>query len=118
MQGLDPATDILDYSARCRQVHELGCDCYDFVPLADRRLALTIGDASGKGLAAALMMEQRARCSMLMRATTPRYSFDETARSFGLEPVAHRSEYSRNPTMRKALFSSIRETWSWLTLTG
>src|SRR2546425_4654677 len=56
MQGLDPAIDTLDYSARCRQVHELGGDCYDFVPLADKRLALTIGDASGKGLAAALMI--------------------------------------------------------------
>jgi sigma-B regulation protein RsbU (phosphoserine phosphatase) len=54
MQGLDPSIDTLDYSARCRQVHELGGDCYDFVPLADKRLALTIGDASGKGLAAAL----------------------------------------------------------------
>jgi phosphoserine phosphatase RsbU/P len=56
MQGLDPAIDTLDYSARCRQVHELGGDCYDFVPLADKRLALTMGDASGKGLAAALMI--------------------------------------------------------------
>lgn len=56
MQGVDPAIDTLDYSARCRQVHELGGDCYDFVPLADRRLALTIADASGKGLPAALMI--------------------------------------------------------------
>ena|SRR5438445_559187 len=56
MQGLDPEIDTLDYSARCRQMHELDRDCYDFVPLADKRLALTIGDASGKGLAAALMI--------------------------------------------------------------
>jgi sigma-B regulation protein RsbU (phosphoserine phosphatase) len=60
MQGLDPAVekvaDALDYSAHCRQVHALGGDCYDFVALPDHRLALAIGDASGKGLAAALMM--------------------------------------------------------------
>ncbi len=56
MQGLDRAADTLDYSARCRQMQALGGDCYDFVPLADKRLALTIGDASGKGLAAALMI--------------------------------------------------------------
>ncbi len=56
MQGLDPGTDTLDYGARCRQVHALGGDCYDFVPLTQRRLALTIGDASGKGLPAALMI--------------------------------------------------------------
>jgi phosphoserine phosphatase RsbU/P len=56
MQGLDPAIDTFDYSARCRQVRALGGDCYNFVPLADERLAVTIGDASGKGLAAALMI--------------------------------------------------------------
>lgn len=56
MQHPVPAIDTLDYSARCRQVHELGGDCYDFVPLGDGRLALAVGDASGKGLAAALMI--------------------------------------------------------------
>ncbi len=56
MQSLDPAVETLDYSARCRQLQALGGDCFDFSPLADQRLALTIGDASGKGLAAALMI--------------------------------------------------------------
>ena len=51
-----PAIDILDYGAECRQVLELGGDFYDFVPLADGRLALAVGDASGKGVAAALMI--------------------------------------------------------------
>jgi sigma-B regulation protein RsbU (phosphoserine phosphatase) len=35
---------------------DLGGDCYDSMPLPGNRLALTIGDASGKGFAAALMM--------------------------------------------------------------
>ena len=48
--------DALQYSARCRQVRALGGDCYDFLPLPQNRLALAIGDASGKGLAAALMI--------------------------------------------------------------
>lgn len=56
MQHFDPPIATLSYSARCRQVHELGGDCYDFVPLPDNRLALAVGDASGKGLAAALMI--------------------------------------------------------------
>jgi sigma-B regulation protein RsbU (phosphoserine phosphatase) len=51
-----PSGEALDYSARCRQMHQLGGDCYDFVPLADDRLAVVVGDASGKGLAAALMI--------------------------------------------------------------
>jgi phosphoserine phosphatase RsbU/P len=50
------ANDSLDYSARCRQVRALGGDCYNFIPLKNNRLALVVGDASGKGLAAALMI--------------------------------------------------------------
>jgi sigma-B regulation protein RsbU (phosphoserine phosphatase) len=56
MQHLCPRIDNLSYSAQCRQVRELGGDCYEFVPLPGNRLALSIGDASGKGLAAALMI--------------------------------------------------------------
>jgi len=56
MQHLGPEIDTLSYSARCRQVRELGGDCYDFVPLPHNRLVLAVGDASGKGLAAALMI--------------------------------------------------------------
>lgn len=56
MRHLSPTMDTLDYSAQCRQMHELGGDFYDFVPLPDGRLALAVGDASGKGLPAALMI--------------------------------------------------------------
>ena len=52
----DPELDTLSYSARCQQLRELGGDTYDFVPLPHNRLALAVGDASGKGLAAALMI--------------------------------------------------------------
>jgi sigma-B regulation protein RsbU (phosphoserine phosphatase) len=54
--NLGPAIDTLSYSARCRQVCELGGDCYDFMPLPHNRLALAVGDASGKGIPAALMI--------------------------------------------------------------
>ncbi len=56
MQLASPTIDTLRYSARCRQVRALGGDFYDFVPLPQNRLALAVGDASGKGLAAALMI--------------------------------------------------------------
>jgi len=56
MQGLGRTSDSMDLSGRCRQLRALGGDCYDFMPLADDRVALVIGDASGKGLAAALMI--------------------------------------------------------------
>ena len=53
---MDSTTDVFDVSAQCRQVRELGGDFYDFVPFPERRLTLAVGDASGKGLAAALMI--------------------------------------------------------------
>lgn len=56
MQSQDRTSVSVDYSARCRQMRALGGDCYDFMPLTDNRLALLVGDASGKGLAAALMI--------------------------------------------------------------
>ena len=56
MRGLGRTSDFVDYSAQCRQVRALGGDCYDFMPLTDDRLALAVGDASGKGVAAALMI--------------------------------------------------------------
>jgi sigma-B regulation protein RsbU (phosphoserine phosphatase) len=56
MQPLNRATGFMDLSGRCRQVRALGGDCFDLITLADNRLGLVVGDASGKGLAAALMM--------------------------------------------------------------
>jgi sigma-B regulation protein RsbU (phosphoserine phosphatase) len=56
MQGLGRTSASMDHSAQCRQVRALGGDCYDFMPLTDDRLAMVVGDASGKGVAAALMI--------------------------------------------------------------
>lgn len=56
MKDLAPPIDSLDYSALCRQMRQLGGDCYGFVPLPDKRLGFAVGDASGKGVAAALMI--------------------------------------------------------------
>jgi sigma-B regulation protein RsbU (phosphoserine phosphatase) len=52
----NPDIDTLSYSGRCCQLRALGGDCYHFVPLPENRLALAVADASGKGLAAALMI--------------------------------------------------------------
>jgi phosphoserine phosphatase RsbU/P len=46
----------LTYHARCRQMRALGGDCFQFVPLPGRRVALAVADASGKGLPAALLV--------------------------------------------------------------
>jgi phosphoserine phosphatase RsbU/P len=53
-----PARNLrsVDYSASCRQMRALGGDCYDFSCTGDGRITMLVGDASGKGVAAALMM--------------------------------------------------------------
>jgi sigma-B regulation protein RsbU (phosphoserine phosphatase) len=56
MTRVGPASGAVDYSAMCRQAHALGGDSFDFVPLPDGRLTVAMGDASGKGFAAALMI--------------------------------------------------------------
>ncbi len=56
MQYPGATIDALSYSALCRQVCALGGDCYGVLPLSHNRLALAVGDASGKSLAASLMI--------------------------------------------------------------
>jgi len=56
MQGPARGHCLTDYGASCRQMRALGGDCYDFSCQADGKLAMLVGDASGKGVAAALMM--------------------------------------------------------------
>ena len=51
-----PRLSSLDYSGLCLQAREVGGDYYDFLSLGPQRLGLVIGDISGKGIAAALLM--------------------------------------------------------------
>ncbi len=51
-----PSLRSLDYAGMCIQARQVGGDYYDFLDLGRDRLGLVIGDISGKGIAAALMM--------------------------------------------------------------
>jgi phosphoserine phosphatase RsbU/P len=51
-----PRTEEWDIAAYNRIANTVGGDIYDFVPLADGRLAVLFGDASGHGMAAGLVM--------------------------------------------------------------
>jgi len=51
-----PAVPGLDYCGQCWPAREVGGDYYDFLGLPDGRLGIAIGDVSGKGVGAALMM--------------------------------------------------------------
>jgi len=51
-----PPIPGLDYCGRCRTALGVGGDYYDFLALPDGKLGVALGDVSGKGIAAALMM--------------------------------------------------------------
>jgi sigma-B regulation protein RsbU (phosphoserine phosphatase) len=92
----------LDYSARCRQVGEVGGDFYDFVSLPGKRMALAIGDASGKGLAASAMISYVE--SSLRRATLVAGSNSATALRVVNHLLYRSSLASRYATLFYAIF--------------
>ena len=49
-----PPLRTLDYAGVCIQARQVGGDYYDFLNLGQERLALVLGDISGKGIAGAL----------------------------------------------------------------
>lgn len=65
-----PEAQNLDYAGMCMQARQVGGDFYDFLDLGEGRLGLVIGDISGKGIAAALLMANlqanlRSQCAIL-----------------------------------------------------
>src|SRR5215467_7474742 len=51
-----PPLRTLEYAGICHQARQVGGDYYDFLDLGSERLGFVIGDISGKGIAAALLM--------------------------------------------------------------
>jgi len=51
-----PRMRTLEYAGVCHQARQVGGDYYDFLDLGGERLGLVVGDISGKGIAAALLM--------------------------------------------------------------
>jgi phosphoserine phosphatase RsbU/P len=51
-----PTNRQMDVAAKYKARHEVGGDYYDFFPISDDEYILCIGDVSGKGIAAALLM--------------------------------------------------------------
>ena len=51
-----PPLKTLQYAGICHQARQVGGDYYDFLNLGNERLGFVIGDISGKGIAAALLM--------------------------------------------------------------
>jgi len=66
-----PPIQTLEYLGVCSQARDVGGDYYDFLDLGRERLGLVIGDISGKGMAAALLMANlqanlRSQCAIAL----------------------------------------------------
>ena len=53
---IQPELKTVEYAGICLQARQVGGDYFDFLNLGPDRLGLIIGDVSGKGIAAALLM--------------------------------------------------------------
>jgi serine phosphatase RsbU (regulator of sigma subunit) len=66
-----PALKTLEYAGACHQARAVGGDYFDFLHLGGERFGLVIGDISGKGIAAALLMANlqanlRSQCAIAL----------------------------------------------------
>jgi catechol 2,3-dioxygenase-like lactoylglutathione lyase family enzyme len=66
-----PPLRTLEYAGVCIQARQVGGDYYDFLPLGGGRVGFVVGDISGKGIAAALLMANlqanlRSQCAVAM----------------------------------------------------
>ena len=66
-----PQARTLEYAGLCLQARQVGGDYFDFLELGQQRLGLVIGDVSGKGIAAALLMANlqanlRSQCALAL----------------------------------------------------
>jgi serine phosphatase RsbU (regulator of sigma subunit)/catechol 2,3-dioxygenase-like lactoylglutathione lyase family enzyme len=66
-----PPLKTLEYAGVCIQARKVGGDYYDFLDLGGGRLGFVIGDISGKGIAAALLMANlqanlRSQCAIAL----------------------------------------------------
>jgi serine phosphatase RsbU (regulator of sigma subunit)/catechol 2,3-dioxygenase-like lactoylglutathione lyase family enzyme len=66
-----PPLKSLEYAGLCIQARKVGGDYYDFLDLGQGRLGFVIGDISGKGIAAALLMANlqanlRSQCAIAL----------------------------------------------------
>jgi hypothetical protein len=93
----------IDFHAECLPAWEVGGDCYDVFPMQGGRVAIVMGDISGKGMPAALLM------GLLHRAVQTAAAFSDGA---GLDAQAHLI----NSMSARLASTSRRSSWRCTTL--
>jgi phosphoserine phosphatase RsbU/P len=81
----------LDYAGACRPALDVGGDYYDFIALSKTELGIAIGDVSGKGIPAALLM---ATLRAFLRGQTMQRQSDLTAVMANLNKLVYDSSTS------------------------
>jgi len=92
-----PPVPGLDYAGACRPAMGVGGDYYDFIPLSKTQLGIAIGDVSGKGVPAALLM---ATLRAFLRGQTTQPQPDLTLVMTNL----NRLVYESSPSSKYATF--------------
>ena len=103
-----PTLPGLDCTASCRAAKSVGGDYYDFIPMSDGGLFFTLGDVSGKGIAAAVLMAS-IQASIRTQVMTPPPSLSQLMGRFNkaVESFSRSERYSTlfcgqfDSTMRK-----------------
>jgi sigma-B regulation protein RsbU (phosphoserine phosphatase) len=98
-----PVIDGYDIAGKSIPAQEVGGDYFDFIPLQDDRLAICLGDVSGKGLPASLLMAN-------LQATLRGQSFGECSPRNCLERSNSLLYHSTSPDKFVTLFYSHLDT--------
>lgn len=90
-----PAIPKLDYAATCRPAKTVGGDYYDFIGMPGDGLFFTVGDVSGKGIGAAVLMAS-IQASIRSQVLTPPDSFAALLDNFNraVYSFSHQQKYS------------------------
>ncbi|MEN9743817.1 MAG: hypothetical protein RLZZ65_1622 [Bacteroidota bacterium] len=105
-----PSNKKMDLSGRYIPRHAIGGDYYDFIPLGDEEYIICIGDVSGKGITAAMLMAnfqatirtlfkyQRFEMSFLMEELNKLVMKSAKGEKFITFFIAHYNAYTRQLT--------------------
>ena len=110
----DPPTgvDRLECVGFCRPARSIGGDYYDLLPLPDGQFALTLGDVSGKGIPAAVMM---ASIQTLLRSLLKQDAHDLAALLAALNLTLYETSMpERYSTLLVGVISSDRRSFSYV----
>jgi sigma-B regulation protein RsbU (phosphoserine phosphatase) len=100
-----PSIETLDCAAFCRPAKFVGGDYYDFIEMPNGALALTLGDVSGKGIPAAVLM---ASIQASLRMSLLRGPESLTGLLAGLNESVHASS-SLSPGRYSTLFCGFTD---------